>query len=166
MILLGAILPDLLDKSLYYGLVLIRGREAMSTGLITGTRTFGHTLLLMLLVAAAAAVLKYAFQKRDRPLAFETPGVRALAALSLGMASHLFLDVVSDLVTLGPAKTALSGYLWPFVLGGFPANPYASLSEQIHRVVRPFYFWAEALGLAILIFEYWKFTKNPKRADQ
>ncbi len=46
-LLFGTLLADLVDKPLYYALVLATGRRGAELGLVTGTRTFGHTLLLV-----------------------------------------------------------------------------------------------------------------------
>ena len=90
-LVLGTLLPDLLDKPLYYGLVLATSRRAADLGLISGTRTFGHTLLAALLVLLAVR------------------GRRG-AMVALGMATHLLLDLGGDLVPLfAPASPAHAG---------------------------------------------------------
>src|SRR5207245_8990653 len=45
-LLFGAVLPDLIDKPLYYALSFATGRHGAALGLISSTRTFGHTLIL------------------------------------------------------------------------------------------------------------------------
>jgi len=72
-LLLGTLLPDLVDKPLYYALVFATGRRGAELGLVTGTRTFGHTLLLLV---ALWLVLPR----------------RSGAPLALGMLTHLALD--------------------------------------------------------------------------
>src|SRR5258708_4279712 len=67
--LLGPLLPDLIDKPLYYALRLALGHPAW---IVVGTRTFGHTLLFVLLLFAVLPR-------------------RIGAALSLGMLTHLSL---------------------------------------------------------------------------
>jgi len=66
-VLLGTILPDLIDKPLYY-----------LFGVVPGTRTFGHTGVFLLSLTFIAV-----FKKS-----------RVLAACSLGIVSHLLLDSV------------------------------------------------------------------------
>src|SRR4051812_16556438 len=79
-ILLGTILPDLIDKPVYYGLSYARGLRGAALGLMSGTRTFGHTGALLLLMATFSILKKSRF----------------LAALSLGMATHLLLDGITE----------------------------------------------------------------------
>src|SRR5687767_3274929 len=69
---IGSLLPDLIDKPLYYGLVALTGKRGAELELIHGTRTFGHTALLLLLI-----------------LMWKRPVVRALA---LGVLTHIALD--------------------------------------------------------------------------
>src|SRR6185312_7307809 len=78
-LLLGTLLPDLIDKPLYYGLAWATGRRGYAIGLISGTRTFGHTVLF------AAAIAAYAAARRSK----------AAAAVALGCATHLILDAVT-----------------------------------------------------------------------
>ena len=49
-IFLGTILPDLIDKPLYYSLAVITHKWGSELGLISGTRTFGHTAAFLLLL--------------------------------------------------------------------------------------------------------------------
>src|SRR5262245_35432229 len=78
-LLFGTRLPDLIDKPLYYALSLATGRHGRELGLISGTRTFGHTLLLV-------AVLWILLPRR------------AGTPLALGMLTHLGLDELGDLL--------------------------------------------------------------------
>src|SRR5437764_11751702 len=72
---LGCLLPDLIDKPLFYGFG--------PTALITGTRTFGHTGLFLLAWALLALILRQ-------------PWSTALAA---GIATHFALDIALELIT-------------------------------------------------------------------
>src|SRR6267378_7954625 len=76
-VLFGTLLADLIDKPLYYALVFATGRRGAELGLVTGTRTFGHTLLLVVL------------------LWLLTPR-RIGSPLALGMITHLALDELGD----------------------------------------------------------------------
>ena len=105
-ILLGAILPDLIDKPLYYALSFITGRSGAAVGLISGTRNFGHAAITTVLLGGVAS------WRRSR----------MLAAVSLGMASHLLLDNVGDRFLVGSDKFSLEGLLWPFEGWRFPAS--------------------------------------------
>jgi hypothetical protein len=77
-ILIGAILPDLLDKTIYYVPWVITGKHGSDLGPISGTRTIGHSLVFLLLIFAVAAI----------------PGEKRKwwRGLGLGVATHLLLD--------------------------------------------------------------------------
>src|SRR3954466_140383 len=77
----GMLLPDLIDKPLYYSRL---------WSFVTCTRTFGHTGLLLLALTGFAAALRS----------------RTLAALSAGMATHLLLDCAFDFPPFGPNSSA------------------------------------------------------------
>ena len=127
----GALLPDLIDKPLYYGWSWLTGRHGAEAGLISGTHLFGHTGLFLLAVAAAAVVT-------------HRPAARALA---IGVATHLALDFVGlsmDLRTL----------LWPALGWHFPSYPFGSLTEHLGTMFRPVTFAGEVVGGAILLWDY------------
>src|SRR4051812_22338745 len=111
-LLVGTLLPDVIDKSLYYGLSWLNGLRGADLGLISGTRTLGHSALFLLLLAGFAALLK------SRPL----------AALTLGVATHLLVDHLGDSIghAIWPSfdqpqfdaqgrNLSLVGLLWPFM---------------------------------------------------
>src|SRR4051812_44623567 len=79
-LLLGTLLPDLIDKTLYYSLYLATGQWGEKLGLIAGTRTFGHSGLFLIAVTALALFR----------------GSRTAVALGLGILTHLLLDVAAD----------------------------------------------------------------------
>jgi len=143
-LVLGTLLPDLIDKPLYYGLVFATGRDGAELGLISGTRTIGHTGLLLAALAAAAAIARST----------------RLAAVAWGSASHLALDLLTDLVRQpreGPS--GIHAVLFP-LLG--PHFPISRLSVTDHLLtVRD---WSiavsEALGAAVLI---WLLVRRWKR---
>lgn len=146
-VFLGTLLPDLIDKPLYYGLSLATGKRSAELGLISGTRTVGHTGLLTLSVAF------YAFARRSK----------AAAALSLGMASHLFLDNLSEqwmissrgIESLGE-PTTLWALLFPFLGVRFPVMPYENFSQHLASIGMAHLLIGEAVGMAILGWDYWK----------
>jgi hypothetical protein len=142
-ILLGAILPDLIDKPLYYGLSLITGRSGAALGLFGGTRTVGHAAILTVAIAGLASVRRS----------------RLLAALSLGMASHLLLDGVGDLIILGRDQLSMGWLLWPFPGWQNPIDPTRSLLEHLLRITQPYFLWTELIGFSLLAWEAWK-TRN------
>ena len=142
-LLLGTLLPDLIDKPLYYALSFATGRHGAALGLISSTRTFGHTLLL--------ALALYAFLPR-----------RIGGPLLAGIATHLFLDEVSDLAgfivpTAAPrpkGPSVLTAILFPLLGWRFPVLPFSTLLEHAEGAVEtPWLFACELLGAALL---YWQ----------
>ena len=136
-LLLGTLLPDLIDKPLYYGLSFSTGRHGAALGLISGTRTFGHTILLTASLGALAAARRS----------------KVLAALTLGAATHLLLDAVSDVCT-HRTDFSLRVLVWPLLGWRFPAYAHVGLGEHLGHVMEPFFLFAELLGAAILLIEW------------
>jgi membrane-bound metal-dependent hydrolase YbcI (DUF457 family) len=140
-VLIGTILPDLIDKPLYYGLSAITKKQGSDLGIISGTRTFGHTALFLLLLTLISIARKS----------------KLFAALALGTASHLLLD--SWLTLFGP-KIHHDHFqivlLWPWKGWNFPVIPYHGLGEHLSIISRPDLYWPELIGLAILLWDYWK----------
>jgi membrane-bound metal-dependent hydrolase YbcI (DUF457 family) len=136
-LLLGTILPDLIDKPLYYGLSLATGRQGYALGLISGTRTFGHTLLFTASLGILAAVRRS----------------KLLAALAVGCVTHLVLDFVSDAVTR-TTEHSLKVLLWPLLGWRFPGYQFNGLGEHLARYRQPFFLYAELLGAALLLVEW------------
>jgi hypothetical protein len=140
-VLWGAILPDLIDKPLYYGLSFLTGKRGEALGMISSTRTFAHTGLFLLLLTLIAIF------KRSR----------VFAALALGVASHLVLDSWTGLVLFrDQPKLFHRVVLWPFFGTQFPVIPYQNLSEHLSILAQPVLIWAEIIGAAILAWDYWK----------
>lgn len=128
-LLVGTLLPDLIDKPLYYSL---RALEIASP-LITGSRTFGHTGLLLLTLTATAWITRS----------------RALAALAIGAATHLLLDNVLDrLIAADPQ--AVWALLWPAFDGRFPGPPAAGLAAHLAHSFHPIVVGGELLGALLL----------------
>ena len=139
-LVLGTMLPDFLDKPLYYALSLLTGRAGADLGLISTTRTFGHTLAFLLLLYVVL------------PRRFAVP-------LASGMLTHLFLDEMGDLFGFfwprpGPPRTGpatAAAILFPLLGPHFPVLPFASASEHVRALVDPYTMLGEAVG-AVLIF--------------
>lgn len=129
--LVGALLPDLLDKPLYYGASWWTGRQGEAVGLLSGTHTFGHTGLFLLALAGAALVTR-------------TSAARALA---FGVATHLLLDVVG--LSLDEQMV-----LWPLYGWRFPVYPFTGLAQHLWTVMRPVTLAGELLGAAFLWWDY------------
>jgi hypothetical protein len=134
----GALLPDLVDKPLYYAQSWITGKEGAALGLIAGTHSFGHTALFLALLAAAMRLT----------------GAGWVRALTVGVATHLGLDVVGltmDAHTL----------LWPLLGWSFTPFRHHGLGEHLLTVLRPVTFAGEIVGAALLIWEYRKRRRPP-----
>ncbi len=132
-ILVGTLVPDLIDKPLFYGARAID----VAQGLITGSRTFGHTGLLLLAVAAVA------WSARSR----------ALAAIAIGMATHLALDVLSERI-ISDEPQAILALLWPWFDGRFPVLLARDMGEHLAGQLHPLLIGGELLGLAILVHRF------------
>ena len=144
-VLVGTLLPDLIDKPLYYGAVLITGRHGAEIGLISCTRTFGHTALFLF----ALALIAYA---RKSTL---------FAALTIGVATHMVLDGFQDywffrVQNMEGESSLILAALFPFYKPTFGAMPFSTLSAHLETVGRPITLGAEIIGLAILGWDYWK----------
>jgi hypothetical protein len=163
-LLFGAILPDLIDKPLYYGLSACGTSCGSALEIVSGTRSFGHTVLFTVLLAAAAGARRS----------------RAMAAVALGCATHLFLDVVTDAVLQVPGLS-LRAFLWPLYGVRFPAYRYRGLNDHLwHSLgsempIHSFHAWygqlghlhstfvpaCEVVGAALLI---WEWRRNSRGA--
>ena len=126
---LGCLLPDLIDKPLFYGLG--------PTDLIRGSRTFGHTGLFLLAWIVLALILR-------RPWA---------TAIAAGVATHLALDIAGELVTGAEPDTSVwQAIFWP-VYGRFPLAHFTSIYEHLALSAQNLYVIAgEVVGGAILLY--------------
>ena len=143
-VLIGALLPDLIDKPLYYGLVAWTGLRGSDLGLISGTRTLGHTGLLLLGVLAVALLFR------------AHPGrAGKMAGLAVGMATHLVLDAVGERFLPGGSRSStLMAAVYPYY-GRFAVSPYEGIGEHFQAHLRGFTLTTEALGLLLLTWELW-----------
>ncbi len=136
---LGALLPDLIDKPLYYGLHLMTGVHGAELGLISGTRTFGHTAVFVVAITAIAYRWRKPFW----------------AALAMGVASHLFIDHLWDAI-YGPHWNAwprVVGLMWPALGNDFPDYPFKNVGDHLERFTVSPSLVAEGVGLALLILQ-------------
>ncbi len=139
---IGALLPDLIDKTSYYWLSWKTGLVGAAIPLIHGTRSFGHTGLFLFIFWA----LSFRYKK---PL---------LVAFCWGILSHLILDALSD-QCIDLSHLPLLAHLpilWP-LSGEFPVSPHPSLTQHLLGVQRPFFIATELVG-ALLIFRSCKAT--------
>jgi hypothetical protein len=142
----GTLLPDLIDKPLYYGSVILFGSDATKQSLISGTRTFGHTLLLLLILISIAYLRKS----------------RVFAALAAGMATHLLLDNAGDYIAhaLGFLQTisepnGLHALFWPLLGLQFPVYGFASPLSHLASLSDPWILFGEVTGLIILFWDFY-----------
>ncbi len=134
-ILLGTVLPDLIDKPLYY----LHKFYVGEAGLISCSRTFGHTALIVIFVSAVAWISRS----------------RAVAGLTLGMATHLVLDGVQDALMGIPTRESSSflAALYPFT-GHFAEMPFHNFGEHLESGSTPIVFIAEIVGAFLLVREW------------
>lgn len=128
----GALLPDLIDKPVYYTLAWSLQKSGLEIGILGSTRTFGHTFLFFLIL------LSFSYLKKS-PL---------LRGVALGVLSHFVLDFVID------PKAAVS-VLWPTLGWQFPPVPFRAIHTHILSTLRPSVILCELLGLFLFIQE-WK----------
>lgn len=137
-VLLGTLLPDLIDKPLYVALKIATGRCGDEIGLVSGTRTFAHTGLFCIILWGVALKRKSA----------------ALVALAWGVVSHLFLDQVVDWFGwYGHVPEGPSALTWPFLSRHFYAANCSGDGSIWDRYLLPGVWSTEVIGLAIVV--YW-----------
>jgi hypothetical protein len=134
-VLLGTVLPDLIDKPLYYGLSFATGLRGSALPVVHGTRVFGHTW--------AFAALIWAFGR--------VRGSDRARALGLGAATHPILDFVSDWGTWSwDGAVHGSAALWPLTGWSFPVTDL-DMGAHLGAELQPVLLGAEALGLLLLL---------------
>jgi hypothetical protein len=144
-LVLGMLLPDLIDKTAFYSLRFL----GITDTIIDGTRTFGHTALFLLLILGISGLTKS----------------KNLLAIALGMATHLLLDNVSDRLhdvfnPGGPSShSAANALLWPLLGTRFAPFPFHSMGEHLGASLQPEILIAELIGLLLIGWDYWK-TEN------
>ena len=127
----GALLPDLVDKPLYYIPAWVTGRRGAAAGILSGTHLFAHTGLFLLVLILAALVSRSGL----------------LRALAIGVATHLVLDFVGRSMDVGTL-------LWPLLGWHFPTYPFRSLGQHLGTLFNPVTFMGETLGAALLWWDY------------
>jgi hypothetical protein len=129
--LVGTLLPDLIDKPLFYIPFWLTERPGGPGGILSGTHLFAHTGLFLLVLVIAAVVT------RSRPL----------RAVALGVATHLVLDCVGLSMNAGTL-------LWPLLGWHFPAYPFRNLGHHLSTILSPITLAGELVGAAILLWDY------------
>jgi hypothetical protein len=127
-LIVGMVLPDLIDKPLYYSRI---------WDFISCTRTFGHTGLLLVLFVASGYLLRS----------------RALLALGLGDATHLLLDWAIDGFGHDYGSSTWMAFTWPLLYRDF-ATYFSSISSHAGSLLVPPVVAAEVIGLALIAWDY------------
>jgi hypothetical protein len=141
-LVVGCLLPDLIDKPLFYGLLWLRGQP---DPLISGSRSVGHSGLFVLALLVLALL------------------TRRLEAWALfaGVATHLALDIAGEAVTSAtPDSSIWLAILFPLLGVRFPRAHFASLLEHLRIDAENAYVvGGEIAGGAILLASWWKRRK-------
>ena len=132
---LGALLPDLIDKPLFYIPFWITGQRGT---FLSGTHLFAHTGLFLVVLLLAAWI-------------WRAPVVRAV---TIGVATHFVLDVVGLSMGLGTL-------LWPLLGWHFPAFPFRNLGHHVRTVLSPITLAGETIGGAILWWDWRRARRRP-----
>jgi hypothetical protein len=140
-ILVGTVLPDMIDKTLYYSLSTLTGKHGAELEFITGTRTVGHTLIFFILLTGVASIRKS----------------KVGLALALGTATHLFLDSLFDGI-LHPDYLSVPLF-WPLPNGKFPIYPHSGIAAHLATGRQTPILIGEVVGL-FLILRSWRRAKK------
>jgi hypothetical protein len=137
-LLLGCLLPDLIDKPLFYGLLWTEGH---ADALIRGSRSVGHSGLFLLALIALAAIAR-------------RPSMWAVAA---GVVTHLALDIAGELITgAAPDSSIWMAIFYPAFDGSFPKAHFRSMLEHLKLSAENFYVLSgEVAGAALLLRARW-----------
>ncbi len=135
---LGCLLPDLIDKPLYYGLLALHRLPP----LIAGSRTFGHTGIFLLALLLLAALVR-------RPWAW---------ALFAGVATHLALDMLGELGSdPNPESAIWIAVGFPSEGVRFPVAHFTSPLDHLFASARSAYVVAgEVIGAIILLYSHFR----------
>ena len=125
---LGALLPDLIDKPLFYIPFWVTGQRG---AVLSGTHLFAHTGLFLVGLSLTALLTRAA----------------AARAVAIGVATHFILDVVSLSMGIGTL-------LWPFLGWRFPAFPFRSVGQHLATILSPITLAGELLGASILFWDW------------
>ena len=136
---LGMLLPDIIDKPLYYSRI---------SPLISCTRTIGHTGLLLLVLLGCACAFRS----------------RVLAAIVIGASTHSVLDCVLELSATGQAGSAWIALAWPLISREFTTY-YVEIPGHVAGLSAwPVLSW-EAVGGMMIVWELWRRRVRGVRAS-
>ncbi len=129
LLLVGALLPDLIDKPL-------------SLVLGVAGRNLAHTLLFTLVLIFFFLILRSRPIRRSR----ETLWVASLLAFAIGSGTHLLLDRMWALPEI---------LLWPFLGLAFPLDPF-NLFTFLEGYGDPYVLLGDVLGAVSLLYIAWR----------
>jgi len=135
-LVVGCLLPDVIDKPLFIAARLLHRPGADRLYLLHGSRLFGHTLFFLAALFVAGAALHS----------------ERLRAIGWGVATHLVLDLLPDFVS-GYFFTFRHWLLWPLFGWGFPPAYGGRLVHGIDRELAT-YIAGELIGAALLVRWY------------
>ena len=141
-LVLGCLLPDVLDKPVYFW-AMAEHRPGDHLYLLHGSRLFGHTLLFLAALFVAGAALRS----------------ERLRALGWGVATHLVLDLLPDFAA-GYFFTFRHWLLWPLFGWGFPPAYGGRLVHGVDRELAT-YIAGELIG-AVLLIRAWAVSRGGK----
>jgi len=130
-LVVGTLLPDLIDKPLYYSRL---------WSFVNSTRTFGHTGLFL------GVLIVLSFALRSRPM----------KALALGVATHLLLDLLGDIAYLWrrePSASAIA-LAWPVASSHFVESYMPSIKDHALALITWPTAVGEVVGLGLLTVEW------------
>lgn len=144
-VLFGTLLPDLIDKPVYYFPAWITGLRGAELGFFSGTRTAGHTLAFLAFLVAVGLI----------------PGARRRWWLgaALGVATHLLLDNVLEPFAPLTDTSSRIALLFPYYGWRFPIAPFRTAGAQLLAHLSPLELTAEAAGL-FLLGRLWRTRRN------
>lgn len=134
---IGTLLPDLLDKPIYYGQVLLTGKHGAELGLFSGTRTFGHSLFFLVILLLGARLA----------------GSRVFLALAAGVATHLILDNYLEPFSVFSIYSSRIALFFPAYGLVFPVAKHPGLGEHLLSHLRLSDIMGECAGLLLLARE-------------
>lgn len=136
---LGALLPDLIDKPIFY----------LFPGIIAGTRGYAHTLLFMIVIFLVAQFFKS----------------RVALSIAFGVLAHLLLDNVGDYLHI--ENSLVKSYqtlFWPMRGYDFPSTAYLTIVDQANRLRSPYLIITESIGFLLLSLFTWRDRRAGKAA--
>lgn len=159
-LLVGTVLPDILDKPPFYAALYFPETMGRATEVFTCTRTFGHSGIPVAVLLA---------------IAFAT-GSRKLIALILGVLTHLLLDLLGDGLDWYEESSTMLSLVFPFLGFRFAPRSLAPDSFTEHAVMSVTSWYkmgGEIAGLILLVnlwreerFDFRRHSRDPGRIIQ